>query len=291
MIDDRTNHEMNSVVPTTEIKVESERPVVVALDRSSISVAAIVRVVAVTLVLLFIGGFLANIITSLAYLFFLLVLSVFFAYLIDPLVKLIRRPFKARKIDRFMPRSVAILIAYVIVFSVLGFGIWAVAPLVSEQGREFGASLPAYAANVRQAVNDLDRRFDRMRLSEDLQNRINEQASAIGTSITAAFGTFLLGFAAYLPWLVLVPILAFFFLKDVNLIRLAVLRLFPVGPLRMRAGWILEDINSTLAAYTRAQLLSCLLIGTICTAGFYLIGLKYALLLGILAGVFEFVPL
>ena len=65
MIDDRTNHEMNSVVPTTEIKVESERPVVVALDRSSISVAAIVRVVAVTLVLLFIGGFLANIITSL----------------------------------------------------------------------------------------------------------------------------------------------------------------------------------------------------------------------------------
>ncbi|MCC7308830.1 MAG: AI-2E family transporter, partial [Acidobacteria bacterium] len=210
---------------------------------------------------------------------------------IDPLVKLIRRPFKARKIDRFMPRSLAIIIAYAIVFSVLGYGIWAVAPLVSQQGREFGASLPAYAANVRQAVNDLDRRFDRMRLSEDIQNRINEQVSAIGTSITAAFGTFLLGFAAYLPWLVLVPILAFFFLKDVNLIRLAVLRLFPVGPLRMRAGWILEDINSTLAAYTRAQLLSCLLIGTICTAGFYLIGLKYALLLGILAGVFEFVPL
>ncbi|MCC6330251.1 MAG: AI-2E family transporter [Acidobacteria bacterium] len=291
MIDDRTNHEMNSDVPTTEIKVESERPVIVALDRSSISIAAIVRVVAVTLVLLFIGGFLASIITSLAYLFFLLVLSVFFAYLIDPLVKLIRRPFKARKIDRFMPRSLAIIIAYAIVFSVLGYGIWAVAPLVSQQGREFGASLPAYAANVRQAVNDLDRRFDRMRLSEDIQNRINEQVSAIGTSITAAFGTFLLGFAAYLPWLVLVPILAFFFLKDVNLIRLAVLRLFPVGPLRMRAGWILEDINSTLAAYTRAQLLSCLLIGTICTAGFYLIGLKYALLLGILAGVFEFVPL
>ncbi|HVQ55849.1 MAG TPA: AI-2E family transporter, partial [Pyrinomonadaceae bacterium] len=39
------------------------------------------------------------------------------------------------------------------------------------------------------------------------------------------------------------------------------------------------------------QLVSCVLIGTVCTIGFYLIGLKYALLLGILAGIFEFVPL
>ena len=53
----------------------------------------------------------------------------------------------------------------------------------------------------------------------------------------------------------------------------------------------MHDVNTTLAAYTRAQLISCVLIGLICTTGFYVIGLKYALLLGILAGVFEFVPL
>jgi predicted PurR-regulated permease PerM len=39
------------------------------------------------------------------------------------------------------------------------------------------------------------------------------------------------------------------------------------------------------------MLISVVLIGTICTAGFYAIGLKYAFLLGILAGIFEFVPL
>lgn len=53
----------------------------------------------------------------------------------------------------------------------------------------------------------------------------------------------------------------------------------------------MSDVNTTLAAYTRAQLISCVIIGIICTAGFYFIGLKYALLLGILAGIFEFVPL
>lgn len=53
----------------------------------------------------------------------------------------------------------------------------------------------------------------------------------------------------------------------------------------------MADVNTTLAAYTRAMLISCLLIGVLCTTGFYIIGLKYALLLGIMAAIFEFVPL
>lgn len=284
-------HKTSANAPVRVEKIENEGPIVVALDRSATSVGTIVRIVVVTLVLLFIGGFLASIISSLTYLFFLLVLSIFFAYLLDPLVKLIRRPFEGGRAEKVMPRSLAIIIAYLIVFSVLGFGIWSIAPLVSQQGKDFGANLPTYAANIRQSLNDINRRFDRMRIPEDFQTRINDQAAAMGDRITTAFGTFLLGFAAYLPWFVLVPILAFFFLKDVNLIRLAVLRVFPAGPWRMRAEAVMQDVNSTLAAYTRAQLISCVLIGTVCTIGFYLIGLKYALLLGILAGIFEFVPL
>jgi predicted PurR-regulated permease PerM len=53
----------------------------------------------------------------------------------------------------------------------------------------------------------------------------------------------------------------------------------------------MQDVNTTLAAYTRAQLISCLIVGTICTIAFYIIGLKYALLLGILAAILEFIPL
>lgn len=282
-------HKTNAIVPLPA--AEPDRPIVVALDRSTTSTGTIIRIVAVTLILLFVGGFLASIISSLTYLFFLLVLSIFFAYLLDPLVRAIRHPFRGGKAEKLMPRSLAILISYAIVFSVLGVGIWAVAPIVSEQGKEFGANLPGYAANIRQGLSDVNRRFDRMRIPEDLQTRINDQAAAIGERITTAFGSFLLGSAAYVPWFVLIPILAFFFLKDVNLIRLAVLRVFPAGPWRMRAEAVMQDVNSTLAAYTRAQLISCVLIGTVCVIGFYLIGLKYALLLGILAGIFEFVPL
>jgi predicted PurR-regulated permease PerM len=95
----------------------------------------------------------------------------------------------------------------------------------------------------------------------------------------------------YLPWLILVPILSFFFLKDAQFFRLSLLRMFPVGDWRARVDSVVSDVNDTLTAYTRAQLISCIYIGAVCTVGFYLLGNNYALLLGVLAGVFEFVPI
>lgn len=263
----------------------------VYLDPSSPSVRSIVRVVVITLLLLFVAGFVQTVIASLTHLFFLLVLSVFFAYLIDPLVILIRHPFKQRSLEKWMPRSFAIVIAYIFVFAVLGLAISNIAPRVVDQAKEFGTNIPTYGTAIRDRANDLSRRFDRLRIPDEVQAELNKKAADLGSSVTSAVGNFVLNSVSYLPWLLLVPILAFFFLKDVNLFRLSILRMFPAGRWRMRAESVMADVNTTLAAYTRAQIISCILIGLICTAGFYILGLKYALLLGILAGIFEFVPL
>ena len=263
----------------------------VVLDPSSPSLRSIMRVVIVTLIILFVAGSVQTVISSIASLFFLVVLSVFFAYLIDPLVRLIRRPFKDRGHEKWMPRSFAIVIAYLVVFTVLGIAISNIAPRVVDQAKEFGANIPAYGQSLRARGNELNQRFDRLRIPDEVQNEINKKATDIGSGITTAVGNFLLMSVTYLPWFLLVPILAFFFLKDVNQFRLAVLRMFPAGPYRMRAEAVLQEVNTTLAAYTRAQIISCLIIAILCTIGFYALGLKYALLLGILAGIFEFVPL
>jgi len=263
----------------------------VYLDPSTPPIRSIVRVVLVTLLIVFIVNRIENVIGSLTFLFFLLVIAIFFAYLVDPLVRLIRMPFKTRSAERFMPRSFAIVISYLLVFSVLGFAIYNIAPSVSQQAKDFGANLPELAASAQRSFSDLNRRFDRLRVPEEVQTRMNEQAVLFGESITARVGAFVLSSVTYLPWLIIIPILSFFFLKDVQLFRLTLLRIFPAGRWRMRAESVLQDVNSTLAAYTRAQLISCVLIGTVCTIGFYIIGLRYALLLGILAGIFEFVPL
>jgi predicted PurR-regulated permease PerM len=267
------------------------RPNPILLDPGSPSIRSIVRVVVVTLLLLLIAGFLQSVLSALTYLFFLIVLSVFFAYLIDPIVKMIRLPFKERNIERFMPRSLAIVIAYILVFTVVGIGIANIAPRVTDQAREFAANIPVLAQSFRERAADIDVRINRLQIPEEWQAEVNRRVTDLGSAITAAIGNFVLVSAAYLVWFILIPILAFFFLKDVNQFRLMILRMFPAGRWRYRAEVVMQDVNSTLAAYTRAQLLSCFLIAIVCTIGFYFLGLPYALLLGILAGILEFIPL
>ena len=91
-------------------------------------------------------------------------------------------------------------------------------------------------------------------------------------------------FVVFVPWVVLVPILSFFMLKDAESFRRSALNLLPRGRWRWRGDELFQDINSTLAAYTRAQLTACLFIGATCAAGFAVAGLPSPLVLGLIAG-------
>jgi predicted PurR-regulated permease PerM len=272
-----------------------QTPQLIALAPSSPSFRSILRVVVIVLLLLAVKDFLGNVISSLIYLFFMIVLAIFFAYLINPLVKLIQRPFEARGLGRVMPRSLAIAISFLLVFTVLGASIAYITPKIVDQAKEFATNVPNYTASMQGGLNELNRRLDRIRVSQNVQRQINDKINstlgALGEYITGLIGVFAIIALTYAPWLVLVPILSFFFLKDVNLFRIGVLRVIPAGDWRTRVESVLADVNITLAAYARAQLISCLLIGTVCTIGFYLLGNNYALLLGIIAGILEFIPL
>lgn len=266
----------------------------VSLVSSSPSARSIVRVVVIVLLLLAVKDFLGVVIGSLTFLFFMIVLAVFLAYLINPLVDLIRKPFAATY-PRLMPRSLAIALSFLIVFAALSLSVYYLAPGVTDQARRFAENVPSYTQSVQSAINDMNRRLDRMRIPDSVQTQINERINvflaASGTFLTTVLGLTAIYALTYLPWLILVPILAFFFLKDAHLFRVALLRVVPVGDWRTRVESVMADINNTLNAYARAQLISCLFIGFTCTLGFYLIGNDYALLLGILAGVLELIPL
>jgi predicted PurR-regulated permease PerM len=100
----------------------------------------------------------------------------------------------------------------------------------------------------------------------------------------------LVGALSYLPWLLLIPILAFFLLKDAATLRRTVVKALPHHG-QLRGHRLFEDVNTTLAAYIRAQLLACVLVGSLCGVGFAVLGIPYPVLLGVLAGVLEFIPL
>ncbi len=267
----------------------------VYLEPSKPSIRAITRVVTVSILIIILASVIAFGLYKLTFLLFLIVLSIFLGYLLDPLVGLIRRPFTSRNHGNLMPRPFAILISYLAVFGVFGIAIAYLAPLIVQQIREFADNLPNYASLFQEKVQALNIQYEQLMISEEFQTEINTRIGVIvgeiGTQITALAGNTAFDVLTYLPWLILVPILSFFFLKDAALFRNMVLGFFPSGRWRARAESFVSDVNSTLAAYTRAQLISCFLIGSLCTLAFTMIGLDYALLLGILAGILEFVPL
>ena len=192
-------------------------------------------------------------------------------------------------------RPITIGLSFVIVFAVLAVTVAFLSPRVSEQAKNFVTNIPNYTTALQSGITDFNRRLDRMRVSDSIQTQINERINSgldsAGTALTTFLGSTAIFAVTFLPWLILIPILSFFFLKDAQFFRVAFLRMFPVGNWRSRVDSVMADVNDTLTAYTRAQLIACLVVAVVCTVGFYILGNNYALLLGVLAGIFEFIPI
>jgi len=74
----------------------------------------------------------------------LLVLSIFFAYLVSPLVDFLRRPIKLSGRVWEMPRVLAIVVAYVTILAALGVAMWVILPRLGNQFPEFTEQARAY---------------------------------------------------------------------------------------------------------------------------------------------------
>jgi predicted PurR-regulated permease PerM len=61
--------------------------------------------------------------------------------------------------------------------------------------------------------------------------------------------------------------------------------------IQLRGHRLFEELNATLTAYVRAQLIACVVVGMLCGLGFALLGNPYPILLGVLAATLEFIPL
>jgi predicted PurR-regulated permease PerM len=224
----------------------------------------------------------------------LLVLSIFFAYLVAPLVDMVQQPIRLGGRERRMPRGLAIGIVYLVIFSGIGLAIYFLAPQLAAQFPEFKLQAAAYYKTITSASDRINQYFMQHRMPEGVVKAVNNTVLGViakGGEVASAAFEKMLGLIIFLPWLVLIPILGFFLLKDADSFRRSALAMLPRGRLRWRGDEFFEDINSTLAAYIRAQLTACFLIGVICSIGFALIGFPSPLVLGLIAGMLEFVPL
>jgi predicted PurR-regulated permease PerM len=222
-----------------------------------------------------------------------LVLAMFFAYVIAPLVDLVQRPVSFRGGPRRLPRGVAIAVVYAVLAGSLAAGVAAIWPSAAAQIDEAIASGPTYTKSFTAWEHGWTRYYERLRIPLELRHSIDQSVLGAGDAAGAyARGSLLalIGVLTDMPWLVLVPVLAFLMLKDAALIRRTILTALP-HRVQLRGHLLFEELNATLAAYVRAQLIACVVVGVLSGAGFAVLGNPYAVLLGVLAAVMEFIPL
>ncbi|MDX2031280.1 MAG: AI-2E family transporter [Blastocatellia bacterium] len=223
----------------------------------------------------------------------LLAFTVIFCYLLAPLVDFFERSPGFGRWRLRMPRVLAVGVVYLLLAGLLAAAFDKVAPLLSDQLGAFVENAPQYARELDAYVKRVASQSRVSRLPQSWRQPLTDSLnSAIPGVVEWLESIALRAFQAtkYLPWLVLIPVIGFFFLKDANAITAKLLTSLPRADLRYRATLFLKDVSETLAAYMRAQLLACLIVGVIEGVGFWLLGLSYPLMLGIIAGILEFVP-
>jgi predicted PurR-regulated permease PerM len=107
-----------------------------------------------------------------------------------------------------------------------------------------------------------------MKLPAEVRRRIDQSLLDAGDRVEGRVRESVVagvGLVASLPWLVLMPVLAFFLLKNAESLRQSALNAQPQR-FHGRGYRLFEEPNATLAACIRAQLLGCVLVGTVCGA-------------------------
>jgi predicted PurR-regulated permease PerM len=224
----------------------------------------------------------------------LVVLSIFFAYLVAPLVDLVNRPLPLGRRQRRLSPGVAVGVVYLLIIGGFVIALAWLAPQISDQASQMASQAPSYVQAVQERGHAMAGALDRIGLGANSKVAVERAFTDAGRALESAGRNFLMSFVAlltYLPWLILIPILAFFLLKDAMAFREAAICLLPEGRVRSNATQLFDRVNAALAAYIRAQLLACLIVGTVTTVGFVLLGVPYALVLGVGAGLAEFIPL
>lgn len=164
-------------------------------------------------------------------------------------------------------------------------------PLAWNQASQLFAELPAMITHGQALLQNLPEQYPQFVSEEQIQLWLTAARTELGklgpwlVSVSLASIPNLVGLLIYL---ILVPILVFFFLKDRDVIVAWVTSFLPKERSLMRQIWL--EMDTQIANYVRGKVIEIGLVGSVSYATFSFMGLNYAALLGILVGLSVIVP-
>lgn len=224
------------------------------------------------------------------------IVALVIAYLLVPLVNRVQKWMPENVKARNLARPLAILVVYLIAFALLLLTVMTVVPPIVDQITALYNNLPDLYNEGRDLVNQalveyrdaipptLQRRieqnlqgFDPMIVLDPLLGGTLQAVGAVRNLVSSAVG-----------WLV-IPFWLFFVLNADSSFIKGGMKLIP-SDFRADAEALRIIVDRVLSGYIRGQLLVALEIGILSTIGLIIVGVPYALLLGVVAGLFGIIP-
>ena len=233
-----------------------------------IGLAVVLVVIVVTIV--FTGDMVAPVIASLV-----------IAYLLEGLVAFLEK--------RGFGRLPAVVIVFSVFMMFLLFMIFALLPVLTQQTVQLIQLLPSMIYKGQIALLTLPERFPEIEKEiVDATAQIRREALDFGQllvsrSLSSAFGVITIA-----VYLVLMPLMLFFFMKDKQRIKVWALGFLPEDRRMLNRVWY--DIDHQLGNYVRGKFIEITIVGVATYVTFSLMGLQFAMLLGIAVGLSVLIP-
>ena len=236
---------------------------------------------------LLIGLIVAGLIYSLSAILMPFLCAALLAYLGDPLVDKLEQ--------RKWSRALAVSFVFVIIFCVLSGVVIVLLPPLEQQISILLGKVPTIIVWLKQtALPWLQMRFvgladlDVEKLQHGLQENIGG-ASSIAASVVRSMSASSMAFVSALTNLVLIPVVTFYLLRDWDLM---VAKIHDAIPRRVeqQSSQIAQEVDMVLGAFFKGQVLVMLCLAVLYFVGLSLVGLEFALLISIIAGLVSFVP-
>jgi len=190
-----------------------------------------------------------------------------------------------------VPELAAILGVFLVFLGVLVGFIFGLLPLVWTQLTKLAGETPRIIREMQSYLEVLPEEYPQL-VSADAVNAIYQQVSTEVGHMTQWLVSFSLSsipdLVALLIYMVLVPILVFFFLKDRALLLGSLSRLLPPQRPMMLRIW--HEVNLQCANYVRGKAVEILIVGGATYVAFKFLGMPYAALLSLLVGLSVVIP-
>lgn len=210
------------------------------------------------------------------------------AYCIEPLIR--------RLVARGYSRRGAVGYMFVIFLLLLGL---ALALLASawQQGQSLVTRFPEFQTRITEIANQGQERLDKARVPQDVKKSVRDAVTDAKTrapQLVKNAAAWMIGAVPGLGiMLIVLPVVTFWFMLEMDALRLRLLMLVPPN-YRRDVTDMGNSINEMLGRYVRGQMVICGLFGLFCTISFYVLhfayGMEYPLVLGLVAAVAYAVP-